>query len=61
VIGMPMTKEAWAEIPPEERRRRALKGRRTSAVKIITRDYAELSEDDKDALYDTLFPEGGRR
>jgi hypothetical protein len=55
---MPMTKEAWAEIPPEERRRRALKARRTSALKIVTERMDELSEDDKDRLIDALFPSG---
>jgi hypothetical protein len=52
-----MTKEAWAKIPPEERRRRALQARRTSALKIITERMGELSEEEKDRIFDALYPD----
>jgi hypothetical protein len=56
-----MTKEAWAEVPSEERRRRALKGRRSSAVKIVAEHWPELPEEDQDRLLDAMFPSGDRR
>jgi hypothetical protein len=61
VSAVPMTKQAWAEVPSEERRRRALKGRRSSAVKIVAEHWPELPEEDQDRLLDAMFPSGDRR
>jgi hypothetical protein len=55
---MGMTKEAWAVIPKSERRRRALKARRTAALKLVTEHMDEFTEEEKDQIQDALFPSG---
>jgi ribosomal 50S subunit-associated protein YjgA (DUF615 family) len=58
---MPMTKELWAEVPPEERRRRIALASRAAAVKTIVEQWPELTEVQQQKLRALLrpVPEGG--
>jgi hypothetical protein len=56
---MPMTKELWAEIPPEERRRRTAPASRAAAVKTIVEQWPTLSEEQRAKLRALLTSPGG--
>jgi hypothetical protein len=45
-----MTREAWAKIPPEERRRRVAKSHQAMAVRVITERWRELTDDQQEAV-----------
>jgi hypothetical protein len=53
---MPMTKELWAKVPPEERRRRTRSASRAAAVKVIVEDWPELDEATQQRLRALLRP-----
>ena len=55
---MPMTKELWAAIPPDERRRRTAPASRAAAVKVIVEQWPELTEAQQQRLRALLRPEG---
>jgi hypothetical protein len=51
-----MTKELWADIPPEERRRRVAPSRRAMAVNTIVEQWPELTEVQQQRLRALLRP-----
>jgi hypothetical protein len=55
---MGATREMWAVIPPEDRRRRTQNARRKQAVKIVAEQFDELPEEDQDKIIDAIFPSG---
>lgn len=56
---MPMTKELWAEIPPEERKRRTQNASRAQAVKVIVEQWPELSDEQRATLSAIFAASGG--
>lgn len=56
---MPMTKELWSKIPPEERRRRTRNASRAAAVKVIVEDWPSLDPEQVAKLRALLIPPGG--
>jgi NAD(P)H-hydrate repair Nnr-like enzyme with NAD(P)H-hydrate epimerase domain len=52
------TRESWAAIPLDERRRRTQNARRKHAVQTIVKEWDELSDEDQDLIVDAIFPSG---